>query len=79
MTGYRPVKELIMPLTRGFRETVHARASADVRFRQALLGETTQALLDGNLEEGLAALRSCITPPLVSKNWASCSADRRRA
>ena len=49
-----------MPLTSSFRETVQARASSDVRFRQALLGEGTQALLDGSLQEGLTALRSCI-------------------
>jgi hypothetical protein len=49
-----------MPLTRSFRETVQARASRDVKFRQALLAEAMQALLDGNLEEGRAALRSCI-------------------
>ena len=48
-----------MPLTRSFRETVQARAQRDVKFRQAL-GEAMQALLDGNLEEGRAALRSCI-------------------
>jgi len=50
----------MMPLTRSFRETVQARARRDVKFRQALLGEAMQALLDGNLEEGRAALRSCI-------------------
>jgi len=49
-----------MPLTRSFRETVQARAQRDVKFRQALLGEAMQALLDGELEEGRAALRSCI-------------------
>jgi DNA-binding phage protein len=49
-----------MPLTRSFRETVQARARRDVRFRQVLLAEAMQALLDGNLEEGRAALRSCI-------------------
>jgi hypothetical protein len=49
-----------MPLTRSFRETVQARARRDVKFRQALLGEAMQALLDGNLEEGRSALRSCI-------------------
>ena len=48
------------PLTRSFRETVQARARRDVKFRQALLAEAMQALLDGNPEEGLAALRSCI-------------------
>ena len=46
-----------MPLTRSFRETVRARARRDVRFRQALLAEAMQALLDGNLEQGRAALR----------------------
>jgi DNA-binding phage protein len=49
-----------MPLTRSFRETVQARARRDVKFRQALLAEAMQALLHGNLEEGRAALRSCI-------------------
>ena len=49
-----------MPLTKSFRETVRARAHRDIKFRQALLGEAMQALLDGNLEEGRAALRSCI-------------------
>jgi DNA-binding phage protein len=51
---------MIVPLTRNFRETVQARARRDVGFRQALLAEAGQALLDGNLGEGLAALRSCI-------------------
>src|SRR6266478_6998472 len=49
-----------MALTRSFRETVQARARRDVKFRQALLTEAMQALLDGDLEEGRAALRSCI-------------------
>ncbi len=50
----------MMPLTRSFREMVQARARRDVKFRRALLGEAIQALLDGNLEEGRSALRSCI-------------------
>jgi DNA-binding phage protein len=49
-----------MPLTRSFRETVQARARRDVKLRQALLGEAMQMLLDGNLEEGRSASRSCI-------------------
>jgi hypothetical protein len=49
-----------MPLTRSFRETVQARAHRDVKFRRSLLGEAMQTLLDGNLEEGRSALRSCI-------------------
>jgi DNA-binding phage protein len=53
-------EEMIMPLSRSFRETVQARARRDVKFRQALLAEAMQALLDGNMDEGRAALRSCI-------------------
>ncbi|MFZ2157822.1 MAG: transcriptional regulator [Bradyrhizobium sp.] len=49
-----------MPLMRSFSETVLARARRDVKFRQALLAEAVQALLDGNRDEGRAALRSCI-------------------
>ena len=49
-----------MRLARSFRETVRARARRDIKFRKALLGGAMQALLDGNLEEGGAALRSCI-------------------
>jgi DNA-binding phage protein len=51
---------MIMPLTRSFRETVQARARRDDKFRQALLGEAMQMLLDGDLEVGRSALRSCI-------------------
>jgi len=49
-----------MPLTRSFRETVQARARRDIKFRRALLADAMQALLDGNVEEGRASLRSCI-------------------
>jgi hypothetical protein len=51
---------MMMPLTRSFRETLQARAGRDIKFLQALLGGAVQALLDGNLEEGRAALCSCI-------------------
>jgi DNA-binding phage protein len=51
---------MTMPLTKSFRETVQARARRDVKFRKALLGEAMQELLDGHLEDGRAALRSCI-------------------
>jgi DNA-binding phage protein len=53
-------EELTMPLTRSFRETVQERARRDIKFRRALLGEAMQLLLDGNLEEGRAVLRSYI-------------------
>ena len=49
-----------MPLTRSFHETVQARARRDIRFRQALLAEAGQALLDGNFDDLRASLRACI-------------------
>lgn len=49
-----------MPLTRSFRDTVQARARRDVKFRRAMLAEAMQVLLDGDLEQGRSALRSCI-------------------
>lgn len=49
-----------MPLTRSFRETVQARAMRDAGFRQALLAEATQELLNGDLGAGRSALRTCI-------------------
>jgi hypothetical protein len=42
----------MMPLTKSFHETVQARVRRDIKFRQALLAEAMQALLDGNMEEG---------------------------
>jgi hypothetical protein len=68
-----------MPLTRSFRETVQARARRDVKFRQALLGEAMQMLLDGNLEEGAPRCDRASTPPSGSKNSAQPSAYRPRA
>jgi hypothetical protein len=44
-----------------------------------LLVEATQTLLDGNLDEGRAALRSCINATIVLKNSARRSAGRPRA
>ncbi len=49
-----------MPLTRIFRKTLRARVSRDIKFRQALLADANRALLYSDLEEGCAALRSCV-------------------
>jgi hypothetical protein len=68
-----------MPLTRSFRETVQARARRDVEFRQALLGEAMQMLLDGDLEEGRSALRSCINATIGFEKLGTASAYRPRA
>lgn len=49
-----------MPLTRSFKETVQARAHADPVFRQALLTEAVDALLQGDVAVGKAVLRDYI-------------------
>jgi DNA-binding phage protein len=49
-----------MPLTRDFRETVQARAVRDGAFREAMFQEAMQALLQGEVDHGRAALRSYI-------------------
>ena len=49
-----------MPLTRNFRDTVQARATRDAAFRKALFQEAVQALLQGDTDDGRAALRAYI-------------------
>ncbi|RWK57504.1 transcriptional regulator [Mesorhizobium sp.] len=49
-----------MPLTRAFRETVRARAERDLLFREALLRQAVQDLLDGDAAGGRAAMREAI-------------------
>lgn len=49
-----------MPLTRSFKDTVHARAQRDVGFRAALLKEGVESLLAGDIEGAKAVLRDYI-------------------
>ena len=49
-----------MGLTRNFRETVLARARRDPVFRAALLTESLQCFLEGDVETGKAVLRNYI-------------------
>jgi hypothetical protein len=49
-----------MPLTRDFHDTVRARAARDAAFRKAMFQEAMQALLQGDVGEGHAALRAYI-------------------
>jgi DNA-binding phage protein len=49
-----------MPLTREFRETVGARAKADMPFRAALLGEVVDLFLAGDVTTGKSVLRDYI-------------------
>jgi len=49
-----------MALTRSFKETVQARVASDPAFKQALLTEGLNALLEGDLDTGKAVLRDYI-------------------
>jgi len=49
-----------MPLTREFRETVHARVNRDPAYRRALLSEGLAYLLGGDLDTGKSVLRDYI-------------------
>ncbi len=49
-----------MPLTRDFRETVRQRASEDTAFRQQLLTQALDLLINGEVDTGKAVLRTYI-------------------
>jgi len=49
-----------MPLTREFKETVKARAESDEAFRAALLAESVELLLAGDVATGKAIMRDFI-------------------
>lgn len=49
-----------MALTRAFKDTVQARAASDPAFKEALLAEAVNALLEGDLDLGKAVLREYI-------------------
>ena len=49
-----------MALTRNFKDTVKARALRDPKFRRALLEESIEAMLSGDLDTGKAMLRDYI-------------------
>ena len=47
-----------MPLTHDFKETIRARAQRDPQFRQALLCEAVESIINGDLETGKAVRRA---------------------
>jgi hypothetical protein len=53
-----------MPLTHDFKETIRARAQRDRHFRQALLCEAVECMINGDLATGKAVLRDYIIPIL---------------
>jgi DNA-binding phage protein len=50
----------IMPLTHDFKETIRARAQRDPDFRQALLREAVECVINGDLATGKAVLRDYV-------------------
>jgi DNA-binding phage protein len=50
----------VMPLTHEFKETIRARAQRDPAFRQALLREAVECIINGDLETGKTVLRDYI-------------------
>jgi len=53
-----------MPLTLDFKETVRARAQSDPKFRQALLVEAVECVINGDLATGKALLRDYVNATL---------------
>ncbi len=49
-----------MALTHDFKETIRARAQRDDKFRQALLLEAVESILNGDLDAGKAVLRDYV-------------------
>ena len=49
-----------MPLTHDFKETIRARAQRDPDFRQALLREAIECVINGDLATGKAVLRDYV-------------------
>jgi len=59
-----------MALTRAYRETVLARIKRDPRFARALYAEAMNALLEGEVEEGLSMLRDLVHAEITFKELA---------
>jgi|GEM_PF-469079 len=59
-----------MALTRTYRETVLARIKRDPRFARALYAEAMNALLEGEVEEGLSMLRDLVHAEITFKELA---------
>jgi len=53
-----------MPLTQDFKETIRARAQREPKFRQALLREAVECILNGDLDTGKAVLRDYVNATL---------------
>jgi DNA-binding phage protein len=56
----RKKQEAQMPLTHDFKETIRARSRADPEFRRALLRESIECFVNGELSTGRAVLRDYV-------------------
>jgi DNA-binding phage protein len=59
-----------MALTREYKETVLARIKRDPKFARALYAEAIDALLEGEIEEGLSILRDLVHASITFKKLA---------
>lgn len=60
LQGPEEERHRLMALTRAFKDTVLARVQSDPAFREALLREGVNALLEGDVDAGKAILRDYI-------------------
>jgi putative addiction module killer protein len=56
--------DLNMPLTHDFKKTIRARAQREPKFRQSLLREAVECILNGDLDTGKAVLRDYVNATL---------------
>ena len=59
-----------MALTREYKHTVLARIKRDAKFARALYAEAINALLDGEMAEGLSMLRDLVHAQITFKELA---------
>src|SRR5258708_30370683 len=57
-----------MPLTHDFKKTIRRRAQGDPDFRQALLREAVERVINGDLETGKAVLRNYVNATVGFQN-----------
>jgi DNA-binding phage protein len=57
-----------MPLTHDFKETIRARAQRDPDFRQALLREAVECIINGDLGTGKSVLRDYVNATVGFQN-----------
>ena len=68
-----------MPLTYDFKQTIRARAQRDSAFLQALLRESVECILNGDLETGKSVLRDYVNATVVSNPGKSARKFRPKA